>query len=78
MPVLWASNSDAIKIWNLVSDQRIWVGSMAGITSVALKHEPIWKLIDELKVENRVGTFEKVLHIFNHIRKIEETTPKNG
>jgi len=78
MPSLWLSNGDAIRIWNLVSDQRIWVGGFGGIKSVALKHEPIWKLIDELKVGDRVKTFEKVLKIFNHIKKIEEANPRNG
>ena len=78
MPPLFPSNVDAIKVWNLVSDQRIWVGGMAGIKAVALKHEPIWKLIDEFRVEDRIGTFEKVILIFNHIRKIEEGNQKKG
>ncbi len=72
MPPLWVSNNNAIKIWGLVHDQRIWISGMGGVKSVALKHEPIWKLIDELKIEDRMKTFEKVLYIYDHIKKIEE------
>ena len=72
MPPLWPSNVDAVRIWNLVQDQRIWVSSMGGTFSIALKHEPIWKLIDELEIEDRIGTFEKILKVFNHIKKIED------
>jgi len=69
LPELWEQNRDAIRIWNWVQDQRIYVG-MEGV-SVALNHESIWRLIDEIQPEDRLGTFEKVLKIFGEIRTIE-------
>lgn len=66
-------NVDAVKIWGLVSDQRIWVGGgMSAPVSAGLQHAPIWKLIDEFQVEDRLNTFIKVLDIYGHISSIEK------
>jgi len=72
MPDLMPTNVNALKVWQLVQDQRIWVsGGMGAPVSVALKHGPIWKLIDEFHIEDRIKTFGKVLRVFDNIRSIE-------
>lgn len=72
VPELFESNKDAIKIWNIVQDQRIWVsGGMGEPISVALEHGALWKLLDEFKVQDRVKTFIKVLKIFDHFHEID-------
>ena len=82
MPDLMPTNISALKIWQLVQDQRIWVSGMGAPVSVALKHEPIWKMIDELHIEDRIKTFGKILRVFDNIRSIEHqksqmaSTPK--
>jgi len=83
MPDLMPTNISTLKIWQLVQDQRIWVsGGMGAPVSVALKHEPIWKLIDEFHIEDRIKTFSKILRVFDNIRSIEHqnsqmaSTPK--
>lgn len=78
LPELYQENIEAVKIWGLVSDQRIWVGGgMSAPVSVALRHEPIWKLINEFHVEDRLTTFIKVLNIYEHISRIEREKSGN-
>ena len=76
LPPLFPENVEVYNIWGLVSDQRIYAG-MDGIP-LALKHEPIWKLIDELEVEDRFGVFSKVLRIFSHINTQELEERRNS
>lgn len=72
LPEIYPENIEAIKIWGLVSDQRIWVGGgMSAPVSVGLQHLPIWRLIDEFQIEDRLTTFIKVLNIYEHISGIE-------
>ena len=72
VPELFPENIDAMKIWELVSDQRIWVsGGLDKPICVGLRHEPIWKLIDEFNVDDRVGTFIKVLQVYENIHSLE-------
>lgn len=72
VPELYESNRDAAKIWNLVQDQRIWVGGgMGEPISVALEQAALWKLLDEFKVQDRIKTFIKVLKVFEHFHGIE-------
>lgn len=70
MPDLFPENIDAIRVWGLVADQRIYAG-MDGI-SMGLKHEAIWKLIDEFEIKERIETFEKVLKVYDAVRELEQ------
>ena len=73
LPELFLENVDAMRIWNLVLDQRIWVsGGMGTPQSVGLMHGPIWKLIDEFEVDDRLKTFQKVLRIYEEISRLEK------
>ena len=75
LPELYPENQDALRIWQLVSNQRIFAG-MSGI-SVALMHEPVWRLIDEFRItENRMKIFTKVLRVFDHVNEIESQERK--
>lgn len=39
--------------------------------SVGLRHEPVWRLIDEFGVEERLDTFLKVLQVYEHVKTLE-------
>jgi hypothetical protein len=69
MPILMEENEDAVKIWSMISDQRIFAG-MDGVT-VALNHIPLWKAIEEYEIEDKIICFEKVLRIAREIFSIE-------
>ncbi|NOR27609.1 MAG: hypothetical protein GQ540_03660 [Lutibacter sp.] len=68
---LFNENKVAYDIWQLVKDQRL-MGGMDG-TTISIKHECIWRLIDELsdKIPNRIKCFKKIVHVYKAIFQIE-------
>lgn len=76
IPELFEENQDAIRIWGFIGDQRIYAG-MDGIC-VGLMHEPVWRLIDEFNVVDRIGTFQKVLKIYDFAKTIEKELSSKG
>lgn len=68
-PDLLPQNQTALRIWNLVSDQRIYAG--ADGVSVALVHSALWRIIDEIGVKNKIKMFERILLVFNSVVNFE-------
>lgn len=68
-------NVDAVRIWGIVADQRIYagMGECAG-----MNHPAIWQAIEKYEIENEVECFEKVLKCFEHVRLLEKHRKPNN
>ena len=63
-PHLMQGNEDAAAVYQLVQRQILTAG-MGEV--VDLNHLAVWRLIDELGVENRLETFLKVVGTFQEV-----------
>lgn len=70
LPELMPENQAAIKIWQIVGNQRIYAG-MDG-TSVGLNQLTLWKAIEKYEIKDEIDCFEKVLMIYSHISGLEK------
>ena len=58
-PTLMPENYDAYQVYCVCQNQLI----MGFIGPVAISHLAVWKIIDEYEIQDRIGTFEKVIAV---------------
>jgi len=68
-------NADAARIFGIVRGQILTRFNGEVDVIIGLNHLAIWAAIDEYRIKDRIGTFEKVIWLFH---ALEHKENKNG